>query len=154
MACIGQGSACENHAPTSAPPLLGAHAPRRARQAYIDFEISEAERARTRALYERLLNRTRHVKVWMSYAAFEAAPLAAPELDGGADGAADAHGGGAAENGGGGGAANGAAAARGDAEGEEAPAQREARARRRAPWLGPGQGFVVCTGASVLCAAA
>jgi len=132
----------------------GPHAPRRARQAYIDFEISEAERARTRALYERLLNRTRHVKVWMSYAAFEAAPLAAPELDGGADGAADAHGGGAAENGGGGGAANGAAAARGDAEGEEAPAQREARARRRAPWLGPGQGFVVCTGASVLCAAA
>ena len=32
-------------------------------QAYIDFEIAEGERERTRALYERLLERTRHVKV-------------------------------------------------------------------------------------------
>lgn len=32
-------------------------------QAYIDFEIADGERDRTRALYERLLERTRHVKV-------------------------------------------------------------------------------------------
>ena len=32
-------------------------------QSYIDFEIAEGERARTAALYERLLNRTTHVKV-------------------------------------------------------------------------------------------
>jgi crooked neck len=32
-------------------------------QSYIDFEIAEGERARTAALYERLLNRTSHVKV-------------------------------------------------------------------------------------------
>lgn len=50
-------------------------------QSYIDFEIAEGERERTRALYERLLDRTRHVKVWMSYAAFEAAPLPLPEDD-------------------------------------------------------------------------
>ena len=31
-------------------------------QAYIDFEISQRERGRTRALYERLLDRTKHVK--------------------------------------------------------------------------------------------
>lgn len=50
-------------------------------QSYIDFEIAEGERERTRALYERLLDRTRHVKVWMSYAAFEAAPMPLPEDD-------------------------------------------------------------------------
>lgn len=50
-------------------------------QAYIDFEIGEGERARTRALYERLLDKTTHVKIWMSYAAFEAAPLPLPEED-------------------------------------------------------------------------
>jgi hypothetical protein len=32
-------------------------------QAYIDFEISEGERTRTRILYQRLLDRTKHVKV-------------------------------------------------------------------------------------------
>ena len=44
-------------------------------QSYIDFEISEGERERTRLLYERLLDRTKHVKVWMSYARFEADPM-------------------------------------------------------------------------------
>lgn len=34
-----------------------------AAQGYIDFEISEGERQRTRVLYERLLDRTKHVKV-------------------------------------------------------------------------------------------
>eukprot|EP00884_Botryococcus_braunii_P014025 jgi/Botrbrau1/22623/Bobra.176_1s0051.1 len=49
-------------------------------KSYIDFEIEEGDRGRTRELYERLLQRTRHVKVWMSYAAFEASPL--PESEG------------------------------------------------------------------------
>eukprot|EP00199_Chlamydomonas_sp_CCMP681_P001209 CAMPEP_0119102100 /NCGR_PEP_ID=MMETSP1180-20130426/957_1 /TAXON_ID=3052 ORGANISM="Chlamydomonas cf sp, Strain CCMP681" /NCGR_SAMPLE_ID=MMETSP1180 /ASSEMBLY_ACC=CAM_ASM_000741 /LENGTH=713 /DNA_ID=CAMNT_0007086327 /DNA_START=55 /DNA_END=2196 /DNA_ORIENTATION=+ len=44
---------------------------------YIDFEISEGERQRTRVLYERLLDRTKHVKVWLSFARFEATLLAA-----------------------------------------------------------------------------
>ena len=46
-------------------------------KAYVDFEIGEGERARARDLYERLLDRTQHVKVWMSYAQFEAAPMSA-----------------------------------------------------------------------------
>ncbi|URD98738.1 HAT (Half-A-TPR) repeat [Musa troglodytarum] len=41
-------------------------------KAYIDFEISEGEYERTRQLYERLLDRTKHLKVWISYAMFEA----------------------------------------------------------------------------------
>lgn len=41
-------------------------------QAYIDFEISEGEYERTRQLYDRLLDRTKHLKVWLSYAKFEA----------------------------------------------------------------------------------
>ena len=41
-------------------------------QAYIDFEIAEGELERTRALYERLLDRTKHYKVWVSFAKFEA----------------------------------------------------------------------------------
>ena len=48
-------------------------------QSYIDFEIGEGERERTRELYERLLQRTHHVKVWMSYADFEAVPMPEPE---------------------------------------------------------------------------
>ena len=38
---------------------------------YIDFEIDEGESANARKLYERLLDRTGHVKVWISYAQFE-----------------------------------------------------------------------------------
>ncbi|EFJ49177.1 hypothetical protein VOLCADRAFT_59517, partial [Volvox carteri f. nagariensis] len=50
-------------------------------KAYIDFEISEGERERVRVLYTRLLDRTKHVKVWLSFARFEAAlmPVAAAE---------------------------------------------------------------------------
>ncbi|KAK3002087.1 hypothetical protein RJ639_020546 [Escallonia herrerae] len=44
-------------------------------KAYIDFEISEGEFERTRQLYERLLDRTKHLKVWISYAKFEASAL-------------------------------------------------------------------------------
>ena len=61
-------------------------------QSYIDFEIQEGSRERTRQLYERLLQRTQHVKVWLSYAQFETMPL--PQLQeahtsGEADGAAE-----------------------------------------------------------------
>jgi len=38
---------------------------------FIDFEITEGEQARARDLYERLLQRTSHVKVWVSCASFE-----------------------------------------------------------------------------------
>jgi crooked neck len=38
---------------------------------YIDFEIEEGEGDKARALYERLLERTGHVKVWISFAQFE-----------------------------------------------------------------------------------
>lgn len=40
-------------------------------KAYIDFEEEEGEYERTRLLYERLLEKTDHVKVWISYAHFE-----------------------------------------------------------------------------------
>ncbi|KAL4188802.1 hypothetical protein AMTRI_Chr08g162240 [Amborella trichopoda] len=41
-------------------------------KAYIDYEIKKGEFERTRQLYERLLDRTKHLKVWISYAKFEA----------------------------------------------------------------------------------
>uniref|UniRef100_A0A5B7ADN5 Putative crooked neck-like protein 1 n=1 Tax=Davidia involucrata TaxID=16924 RepID=A0A5B7ADN5_DAVIN len=44
-------------------------------KAYIDFEISQHEFERTRELYERLLDRTKHLKVWISYAKFEASAM-------------------------------------------------------------------------------
>ncbi|CAG9859202.1 unnamed protein product [Phyllotreta striolata] len=40
-------------------------------KAYIDFEISQEEPNNARQIYERLLERTSHVKVWLSYAKFE-----------------------------------------------------------------------------------
>ncbi|KAA0199450.1 hypothetical protein HAZT_HAZT006644 [Hyalella azteca] len=40
-------------------------------KAYIDFEVQEEEWPRVRALYERLLQRTQHVNVWLSYARTE-----------------------------------------------------------------------------------
>ncbi|KAI5919259.1 cell cycle control protein [Camillea tinctor] len=40
-------------------------------KAYIDFEEEEGEYDKTRDLYERLLKKTDHVKVWISYAHFE-----------------------------------------------------------------------------------
>jgi crooked neck len=40
-------------------------------KAYIDFEEEEGEYDRTRDLYERLLEKTDHPKVWISYAQFE-----------------------------------------------------------------------------------
>jgi len=40
-------------------------------KAYIDFEEEEGEYDSTRQLYERLLQKTDHVKVWISWAQFE-----------------------------------------------------------------------------------
>lgn len=50
-------------------------------KAYIDFETEEGERAKARALYERLLSLSGHVKVWISYALFEATPLPMPRAE-------------------------------------------------------------------------
>ncbi|KAI0665389.1 hypothetical protein C8Q78DRAFT_1115406, partial [Trametes maxima] len=44
-------------------------------KAYIDFETKEGEREKARALYERLVQTSGHVKVWISYATFEAEPI-------------------------------------------------------------------------------
>lgn len=41
-------------------------------KAYIDFEMEQEENDNARQLYERLLERTQHIKVWLSYAKFEA----------------------------------------------------------------------------------
>ena len=40
-------------------------------KAYIDFEVEQEEYENCRQLYERLLERTQHVKVWLSYGKFE-----------------------------------------------------------------------------------
>ncbi|KAF5270443.1 hypothetical protein FQR65_LT05632 [Abscondita terminalis] len=40
-------------------------------KSYIDFEIAQDEIENARQLYEQLVERTTHVKVWMSYAKFE-----------------------------------------------------------------------------------
>ncbi|NWW76307.1 CRNL1 protein, partial [Climacteris rufus] len=42
-------------------------------KSYIDFEIEQEEYEKTRNLYRRLLQRTQHVKVWISFAQFELA---------------------------------------------------------------------------------
>ena len=40
-------------------------------KSYIDFQIDQKEFDKARFLYERLLERTQHVKVWISFARFE-----------------------------------------------------------------------------------
>ena len=40
-------------------------------KSYIDSEITLEEYDNTRNLYGRLLNKTKHIKVWVSYAQFE-----------------------------------------------------------------------------------
>ncbi len=47
-------------------------------KAYIDFEISEGERECARGLYERLIQLSGHVKVWISYALFEGEAIPVP----------------------------------------------------------------------------
>ena len=56
--------------PLSMPELLW--------KAYVDFEVEEGERARARALYERLAVASGHWKVWVAYATFEAQPIQLP----------------------------------------------------------------------------
>ncbi|RMZ88557.1 hypothetical protein DV736_g4210, partial [Chaetothyriales sp. CBS 134916] len=53
-------------------------------KAYIDFEEDEQQYSRARALYERLLQRTNHVKVWINYARLEI-NVPDPDDDGTAD---------------------------------------------------------------------
>ena len=48
-------------------------------KAYIDLEVGEGERERARALYERLLVKSGHVKVWIAYALFEGARIGGDE---------------------------------------------------------------------------
>lgn len=91
-----------------APELLWKH--------FIDFEISKRKRRRARALYERLLERTGHVKVWLSFAAFEEAAL--PEKDDDCESDSDDD-----DDGGGGGLPSL------DSPDDESPLAREARAR-------------------------
>lgn len=40
-------------------------------KAYIDFEVEQEDYENARQLYQRLLERTQHVKVWLSFAKFE-----------------------------------------------------------------------------------
>ncbi|PIL32658.1 hypothetical protein GSI_05362 [Ganoderma sinense ZZ0214-1] len=47
-------------------------------KAYVDFETEEGEREKARDLYERLVQLSGHVKVWISYATFEAEPIPIP----------------------------------------------------------------------------
>jgi crooked neck len=56
-----------NQSPLSMPEILW--------RAYIRFEVNEGERDKVRSLYERLLKQSSHVKVWISYAKFEAGPI-------------------------------------------------------------------------------
>jgi hypothetical protein len=62
------------HARTTRPPpttkLLDM--PELLWKSYIDFEIAQKEHERARVLYERLLERTAHIKVFISFAQFEA----------------------------------------------------------------------------------
>ncbi|THH23280.1 hypothetical protein EUX98_g7900 [Antrodiella citrinella] len=50
-------------------------------KAYVDFETEEGDREKARALYERLIALSGHVKVWISYALFEAEPIAVPRAE-------------------------------------------------------------------------
>ncbi|KAF8954765.1 hypothetical protein BDZ97DRAFT_1927792 [Flammula alnicola] len=59
--------------PLSMPELLW--------KAYVDFEVEEGERETARSLYERLIALSGHVKVWISYALFEAEPTPLPRAE-------------------------------------------------------------------------
>ena len=48
-------------------------------KAFIDFEIERGENDAARDLYNRLLARTQHVKVWLSFATFEASVVGDPD---------------------------------------------------------------------------
>jgi len=59
--------------------------PELAWKAFIDFEIEQQEFDKARSLYKRLLLKTQHVKVWLSFAQFEAnspSPVDSAEREG------------------------------------------------------------------------
>ncbi|KIM45805.1 hypothetical protein M413DRAFT_440843 [Hebeloma cylindrosporum] len=62
-----------SQSPLSMPEILW--------KAYIDFEVEEGERAIARTLYERLIALSGHVKVWISYALFEAEAIPLPRAE-------------------------------------------------------------------------
>lgn len=45
--------------------------PERVWQSYLNFEIESGDFNKARALYHRLLQKSKHLKVWLSYAKFE-----------------------------------------------------------------------------------
>lgn len=59
--------------PLSMPELLW--------KAYIDFEIEEGERENAREQYEKLVQQSGHVKVWISYALFEGEAIPVPRAE-------------------------------------------------------------------------
>ncbi|KIM44978.1 hypothetical protein M413DRAFT_442944 [Hebeloma cylindrosporum] len=54
------------------------HMPEVLWKAYIDFEVEEGDRELARSLYERLVSLSGNLKVWVSYAMFEAEPIPIP----------------------------------------------------------------------------
>ncbi|KAK7462748.1 NineTeen Complex (NTC) component [Stygiomarasmius scandens] len=62
-----------SQSPLSMPELLW--------KAYVDFEVEEGEREAARSLYERLIQLSGHVKVWISYALFEAEAMPLPRAE-------------------------------------------------------------------------
>ena len=45
--------------------------PEKVWQSYLDYEISLGEFDKVRHLYSKLLSKSKHLKVWLSYAKFE-----------------------------------------------------------------------------------
>jgi len=45
--------------------------PEKVWQSYLDYEISLGEYDKVRHLYSKLLGKSKHLKVWLSYAKFE-----------------------------------------------------------------------------------
>ncbi|KAF5357117.1 hypothetical protein D9756_006795 [Leucocoprinus leucothites] len=62
-----------SQSPLSMPELIW--------KAYIDFEIEEGERENARELYEKLIQQSGHVKVWISYALFEGESIPVPRAE-------------------------------------------------------------------------
>jgi crooked neck len=61
-------------------------------KAYIDFEVENAELGKARELYERMLQRTTHVKAWISYALFEVGQVESDTTNAVTENDGDAHG--------------------------------------------------------------
>ena len=52
--------------------MIALDMPEKVWKAYIDFEVENGQIGKARSLYGSLLQRTKHVKVWASFAKFEA----------------------------------------------------------------------------------